>query len=96
MRQSRRRFAGEYNIVDVETFEEETSDANREDADKEGDEGKRKMDSGEEKRNQDTKRRRLRLLASEKEVLDEFPEGRLHGPSRHDLNRTNNERGLHD
>ena len=39
----------EDNIVDAETLEEETSDTNREDADKEGDEGKRKMDSGEEK-----------------------------------------------
>ena len=29
----------EGNIVDLETFEEETSDANREDADKERDEG---------------------------------------------------------
>ena len=63
----------EDNIVDAETFEEETSDANREDADKEGDEGKRKMDSGEEKRNQDNKRRRLQLLASEKKLLDKFP-----------------------
>ena len=77
----------EDNIVDVETFEEETSDANREDADKERDEGKRKMDSGEEKQNYDNKGRRLQLLASEKKLLDKFPEGCLHGPSRHDLNR---------
>ena len=64
---------------------------------------KMKMDSGEEKRNQDNKRRRLQLLASEKKLLDKFPEGCLHGPSRHDLNRTlsalefgtNNERRLH-
>ena len=77
----------EDNIVDAETFEEETSDANREDADKERDEGKRKMDCGEEKRNQDNKRRRLQLLASEKKVFDKFPEGCLHGPSRHHLNR---------
>ena len=35
----------EDNIVDTETFEEETSDANREDTAKERDEGKRKMDS---------------------------------------------------
>ena len=45
------------------------------------------MDSGDEKRNQDNKRRRLQLLASEKKLLDKFPEGCLHGPSRHDLNR---------
>ena len=64
----------------VETSEEDTSDANREDADKERGEGKRKMNSGEE-------RRRLQLLASEKKLLDKFPEGCLHGPSRHDLNR---------
>ena len=77
----------EENIVDAETFEQETSDANRGDADKERDESKRKMESGEEKRNQDNKRRRLQLLASEKKLLDKFPEGCLHGPSRHDLNR---------
>ena len=77
----------EDNIVDAGTFEEETSDANREDADKERDEGKRKMDSGEEKQNQDNKRRRLQLLASEKKLLDKFPEGCFHSPSRHDLNR---------
>ena len=77
----------EDNIVDAETLEEETSDACREDADKERDEGKRKMDSGEEKQNQDNKRRRLQLLASEKKLLDKFPEGCLHNPSRHDLNR---------
>ena len=77
----------EDNIVDAETLEEETSDANREDADKEADESKRKMDSGEEKQNQDNKRRRLQLLASEKKLLDKFPEGCLHKPSRHDLNR---------
>ena len=75
------------NIVDVQTFEEETSDANREDADKEHDEGKRKIDSGEEKQNQDNKRRRLQLLASEKKLVDKFLEGCLHSPSRHDLNR---------
>ena len=40
----------EDHIVDAETFEVETSDANREDADKEHDEGKGKMDSGEENR----------------------------------------------
>ena len=40
-----------------------------------------------EKRNQDNKRRRLQLLVSEKKLLDKFPEGCLHGPSRHDLNR---------
>ena len=34
----------EVNLVDAETFEEEASDANREDADKERDEGKRKME----------------------------------------------------
>ena len=69
------------------TFEEETSDANREDADKGRNEGKRKLESGEEKRNQDDKRRILQLLATEKKHLDKFPEGCLHGPSRHDLNR---------
>ena len=74
------------NIVDAETFEEEASDANREDADKERDEGKRKMEREEEKRNQDNKRRRLQLFATEK-CLDKFPEGCLHGPCRHDLNR---------
>ena len=78
----------EDNIVDAETLEEETSDTSREDADKERDEGKRKMDIGEEKQNQDNKRRRLQMLASEKKVLDKFPEGcLLHSPSRHDLNR---------
>ena len=77
----------EDNIVDAETFDEETSDANREDADKDRDEGKWKMDSGEEKRNQDHKRRRLQLLATETKLLDMFPEGCLHGLSRHDLNR---------
>ena len=77
----------EDDIVDAETFEEETSDANREDADKERDEGRRKIDSGEEKQNYDNKRRRLQLLASEKKLLDKFPEGCLHGPPRHDLNR---------
>ena len=39
------------------------------------------------RRNQDNKRRRLQLLATEKKLLDKFPEGCLHGPSRHDLNR---------
>ena len=77
----------EDNIVDAETLEEETSDACREDAHKERDEGKRKMDFGEEKQNQDNKRRRLQLLASEKKLLHKFPEGCLHSPSRHDLNR---------
>ena len=77
----------EDNIVDAEKLEEETSDANREDVDKEHDEGKRKMNSGEEKQNQDNKRRRLQLLASEKKLLDKFLEGCLHSPSRHDLNR---------
>ena len=94
----------EDNVVDAETFKEETSDANREDADKERDEGKRKMESGEEKRNQDNKRRRLQFLASEKKLLDKFPEGCLHGPSptrsqsysqRFGV-RTNNEGRLHD
>ena len=75
------------NVVDAEIFEEETSDANREDADKERDEGKRKMESGEEKRIQNNKRGRLQLLATEKKLLDKFREGCLHGPSRHDLNR---------
>ena len=77
----------EDNIVDAETFEEETSDANREDADKEHDEGKRKIVSGEEKQNQDNKRRRLQFFASEKKLLDKFLEGCLYSPSRHDLNR---------
>ena len=77
----------EDNIVDDETFEEETSDANREDAVKERDEGKNNMESGEEKRNQDNKRRRLQSLATEKELLDKFLEVCLHGPSRHGLNR---------
>ena len=77
----------EDNIVDAEIFEQEASDANREDADKERHEGKRKMDSGEEKRNQDNKRRSLQLLASEKKLFDKFSDGCLHGPSRHDLNR---------
>ena len=78
----------EDNIFGAETFEAETSDANREDAaDKERDEGRRKMASEREKRNQDNKRRRLQLLATEKKLLDKFPEGCLHGPSRHDLNR---------
>ena len=45
--------ANEDSIVDDETFEEETPDANREDAVKERDESKNNMDSGEEKRNQD-------------------------------------------
>ena len=63
----------EDNIVDA-------SDANREDADKERDESKKKIDSGEEKQNQDNKLRRLQLL-------DKFPEGCLHSPSRHHLNR---------
>ena len=45
------------------------------------------MDFGEEKQNQDNKRRRLQLLASEKKLLDKFPEGCLHNPSRHDRNR---------
>ena len=75
------------NIVDAETLEEETSDANREGADERRDEGKRKIDCGEEKRNQDNKRRRLQLLATEKKLLDKFLEGCLHGPSLHDLNR---------
>ena len=39
----------EDNIVDAETFEEETSDANREDADNERDKGRRKRDSGVDK-----------------------------------------------
>ena len=77
----------EDNNVYAETFEEETSDANREDAGNERDEGKRKKDSGEQKQNQDNKRRRLQLLASEKKLLDKFPEGCLHSQSRHDLNR---------
>ena len=49
----------EDNVVDAEIFEEETSDANREDSDNERDEGNGKMESGEEKRNQDKMRRRL-------------------------------------
>ena len=57
--------ANEDNMADAETFEEETSDASREVADKEGDEGKRNMESGEEKRNKDNKLRRLQLLATE-------------------------------
>ena len=77
----------ENNIDDAETFEEETSDANREDTAKERDKDKRKIESGTEKRNQDNKRRRLQLLASHKKFLDKFLEGCLHGPSRHDLNR---------
>ena len=51
------------------------------------DRGKRKIDSGEKKHNQDNKRRGLQLLATEEKPLDKFPEGCLHGPSRHDLNR---------
>ena len=61
-------------IVDAGTFEEETLDANREDADKERAEGRREMESGEEKRNQDNKRRRLQLLATQKRLFDKFPE----------------------
>ena len=68
-------------------FEEETSDANREDTDKDRDEGKSNMESGEEKRNQDNKRRRLQSLATEKELSDKFLEVCLHGPSSHGLNR---------
>ena len=45
------------------------------------------MESGEEKRNQDNKRRRLQSLATEKELSDKFSEGCLHRPSRHGLNR---------
>ena len=88
----------EDNIVNAETFEKETSDANREDSDKEHDEGKRKMDSGEDTRNHENKRRRFQLVATEKKLLDKFREVCLHGPSRHDLHRilTNNERRLHD
>ena len=50
---------------------------------------KRKMDSGEEKQNQENKWRRLQLLASEKKLLDKFLEGCLHSPSRDDLNIIN-------
>ena len=45
------------------------------------------MESGEEKRNQDKMRRKLQMLATEKKLLDQFPEGCLHGPSRHDMKR---------
>ena len=94
----------EDNIVDAETLKEETPDACREDAHKERDEGKRKMDSGEEKQNQDNKRRRLQLVASEKKLLDKFPEGCVHrsvqtrseSHSQRFGVRTNNERKLHD
>ena len=94
----------EDSIVDAETVEQESSDANREDANEERDEGKRKMDGGEEKRSQDDKRRRLQLLASGKKLLNKFPEGCFHGPSKtrpesHSQRfgiRTNNERRLHD
>ena len=62
-------------IVDAKIFEEETSDANREGADKERDEGKRKIWIVE------------RRSRTRKTILDKFLEGCLHGPSRHDLNR---------
>ena len=64
----------EDDIVDAE-LEEETSDANREDADHERDEGKSKMSSGEDKRKQDNKRRRLQLLASERNSWTSFVKG---------------------
>ena len=54
-RQSPRRFAGKMRKISS------IIRANREDADKEGGEGKRKLERGEEKRNQDNKRRRLQL-----------------------------------
>ena len=45
------------------------------------------MESGEQKRNQHNKRRRLQLLAAEKKLQNKFLERCLHGPFRHDLNR---------
>ena len=88
----------------AETFEEETSEANREDAVKERDEGKNNMESGEEKRNQDNKRRRLQSLATEKELLDKFLEvlsprsvqTRSESYFQRFGMRTTNERRLHD
>ena len=45
------------------------------------------MESAEEKCSQDNKRRRLQLLATEKRFFEQFHEGCLHGPTRHDVNR---------
>ena len=76
----------EDDIIDAETFEEKL-DANREDADKERDEDRRKLESGEV-------RSATRITSGggcscwrREKFLDKFPAGCLHGPSKHDLIR---------